>query len=61
MQDTANTHLIMPVIGLTCASCVNRLEKSLNRRAEVKQASVNLALETLDIMFDSNTPIDTIP
>ncbi|TCS37122.1 heavy metal translocating P-type ATPase [Reinekea marinisedimentorum] len=49
-----SSHVIIPVNGLTCAACVNRLEKSLSKRPGVEQASVNLALETLDLRVDSN-------
>lgn len=36
--------------GMTCASCVFRIEKSLNKLEGVKEASVNLATETGKIM-----------
>jgi Cu+-exporting ATPase len=55
----ANAHIIIPVTGLTCASCVSRLEKALSKRPAVAKASVNLALETLDLtVSDSNALLD---
>ncbi|MBA2265042.1 MAG: heavy-metal-associated domain-containing protein, partial [Chloroflexi bacterium] len=35
--------LSLPVVGMTCASCVNRIERHLNRADGVATASVNLA------------------
>ena len=37
--------LQLPVTGMTCASCVNRVEKALRAVPGVTQASVNLATE----------------
>src|SRR5215208_2898484 len=34
-----------PITGMTCASCVNRVEKALKKTDGVLQASVNLASE----------------
>jgi Cu+-exporting ATPase len=41
-----------PVEGMTCASCVARVEKSLSRVAGVSRASVNLATNTATVMAD---------
>jgi P-type Cu+ transporter len=41
------------VTGMTCASCVRRIEKSLNRVPGVNEASVNLAAERARVVFDS--------
>ncbi len=45
--------LTMPVRGMTCASCVNRVEKALRKVDGVQQASVNLATEKATVVFDS--------
>src|SRR5476649_2383078 len=37
--------IVLPIEGMTCASCVNRIERFLNKTAGVVQASVNLATE----------------
>src|SRR6476620_11812520 len=38
--------------GMTCASCVGRVEKALNRMAGVAGAEVNLATEVATVRFD---------
>ena len=49
-QDPAE--LTLPVVGMTCASCVNRIERFLNRADGVAEASVNLATERAMVRFD---------
>lgn len=61
MSTEANTHVIVPVTGMTCASCVSRLEKAMSKRASVQRASVNLALETLDISVDDPKALAELP
>ncbi|ARK30712.1 heavy metal translocating P-type ATPase [Halalkalibacter krulwichiae] len=39
------------VSGMTCAACANRIEKKLNQLPGIKQANVNLALETASVQF----------
>jgi copper chaperone CopZ len=41
-----------PVTGMTCASCVRRIEKRLNRLDGIRQASVNLATEKATVVYD---------
>lgn len=41
----------LPIEGMTCASCVGRVEKALKAVPGVYQASVNLATERADITF----------
>ncbi|HYD58701.1 MAG TPA: heavy metal-associated domain-containing protein, partial [Burkholderiales bacterium] len=44
------THLIkLPIEGMTCASCVNRVEKALKKVPGVASAEVNLATETASV------------
>ena len=52
--ETPNTpsELSLPVVGMTCASCVNRIERFLNRAEGVADASVNLATERATVRFD---------
>src|SRR5688572_23661782 len=40
------------VTGMTCASCVRRIEKALSRVEGVSEASVNLATEKAHVVFD---------
>jgi Cu+-exporting ATPase len=42
----------MPVEGMTCASCVNRVERYLRKTDGVVEASVNLATEQASVRFD---------
>ena len=41
-----------PVEGMTCASCVNRIERYLRKVDGVVEANVNLATETAAVRFD---------
>ncbi len=42
----------LPITGMTCASCVNRIERFVNRVDGVAEASVNLATEQARVAFD---------
>ena len=49
LQDsTPSREIHLPVAGMTCASCVARVEKALRRVPGVAAANVNLATETQD-------------
>ena len=50
-QKTIQT-LTLPVEGMTCASCVVRVEKALKKVEGVQTASVNLASENVTLSFD---------
>ena len=39
----------LPLLGMTCASCVSRVEKALAKVPGVQEASVNLATETATV------------
>jgi len=41
----------LPIEGMTCASCVNRIERFLNRTPGVEEATVNLATEMATIRY----------
>jgi P-type Cu+ transporter len=41
----------LPITGMTCASCVNRVEKALKKTDGVLQASVNLATERATVTY----------
>ena len=47
----AITHTRIDVSGMTCAACVGRVERTLNKIAGVQSASVNLATETAQIEY----------
>ena len=51
--DGPRIHTVtLPVEGMTCASCVARVEKTLLRVPGVERAAVNLATERATIAFD---------
>ena len=45
-------HLELPITGMTCASCANRIERGLNKLDGVS-ASVNYATERASVDFDA--------
>jgi P-type Cu+ transporter len=49
--NPAEEHVQLPIVGMTCASCVNRVEHALNRLPGVT-ATVNLAQEQADTRFN---------
>src|SRR5215467_6825676 len=53
------TEVTFPVTGMTCASCVRRIEKALGKVDGVSAASVNLATEQAHVVFDPDrTSVD---
>ncbi|MDX3905085.1 MAG: heavy metal translocating P-type ATPase [Pigmentiphaga sp.] len=44
----------LPVQGMTCASCVGRVERALGAVPGVRRASVNLATETAEVQADAS-------
>jgi P-type Cu+ transporter len=51
-QTETNAELSLPIVGMTCASCVNRVERFLNKADGVAVASVNLATERATVHYD---------
>jgi Cu+-exporting ATPase len=54
MSTGARARLELPIGGMTCASCANRVEQRLNELDGV-EASVNYATETAAVDFDAAT------
>jgi Cu+-exporting ATPase len=54
------TDLSFPVGGMTCASCVARVEKALQSVPGVISASVNLATEKANVRGDASLRIETL-
>jgi P-type Cu+ transporter len=50
--EKSTTDVTFPVTGMTCASCVRRIEKALGRVDGVSEANVNLATETAHVVFN---------
>ncbi len=44
----------LPITGMTCAACANRIEKQLKKQAGVEYASVNFATARATVNYDPN-------
>lgn len=49
--DTAPLRVLLPIGGMTCASCVHHVEKALSRVEGVLEASANLATERASVLY----------
>jgi copper chaperone CopZ len=49
---SAPSHVTIDIVGMTCVSCVRRVEKALSRVEGVQIAEVNLATETATVAID---------
>jgi copper ion binding protein len=54
------TDVKLPIEGMTCASCVLRVEKALTGLPGVRSASVNLATERASVRVAAGTPADVL-
>ena len=52
MTNTKTTTATFPVMGMSCAACANRVDKTLNQQAGVSQAQVNYAAATATVEYD---------
>jgi Cu+-exporting ATPase len=52
LEERRRGEVEIPVTGMTCASCVRRVEKALGKVEGVEGASVNLATEKARVSFD---------
>ena len=61
-SSSASVEVSLPVTGMTCASCVNRIERFLDKTPGVETASVNLATEVATIRYlpDVASPDDLV-
>jgi P-type Cu+ transporter len=50
-EPAAAVEIDLPIAGMTCASCVNRIERFLRKSEGVEAASVNLATEVATIRY----------
>lgn len=52
-DDTmANKRLTVDVVGMTCAACSARIEKSLSKLEGIDKANVNLSTNKATVTFD---------
>jgi Cu+-exporting ATPase len=54
MATPTTDHVELPITGMTCASCANRIERKLNKLDGVT-ATVNYATEKATVEFDGST------
>lgn len=59
-DHTVSARHSFPVEGMTCASCVRRVEKAIAKVPGVNSATVNLATESADVALDENVDPDAI-
>ena len=52
-DKSLQTHTIS-IMGMSCASCVGKIEKALRRKEGVKKATINFATGRAMVEFDSN-------
>lgn len=50
--ETEAERLDLPVTGMTCAACANRIERVLNRQPGIQQANVNFATSRATVAYD---------
>ena len=56
IPQSKNQKISVPIEGMTCASCVARVEKSISKIDGVKNVSVNLATEKgTSFLYESQT------
>lgn len=53
-ESRNNLSIILPIEGMSCASCVARIEKAIKKISGVKTVTVNLAMERADIEADAS-------
>ena len=56
----AKQQVTLPVQGMTCASCVNHVQKALSGVEGVSDVNVNLATEKASLWFDAGVPTATL-
>ncbi|MGH2618724.1 MAG: cation transporter, partial [Thermomicrobiales bacterium] len=49
--NTRPHEVAIPVTGMTCASCVNRVEKAIGKIPGVENVAVNLATERASVRY----------
>jgi Cu+-exporting ATPase len=52
VAPSAQREISLPITGMTCASCVRRVERTIGKVAGVGEASVNLASERATVSYD---------
>lgn len=50
--DVTKQRQTYPVLGMTCAACVRKIEKVLEKTKGIEDVSVNFASESLSLAYD---------
>src|SRR5690606_13718920 len=59
--ETLREKIDLPITGMTCAACANRIEKTLAKQPGVDSASVNFATEHATVSFDpASTNVESL-
>ena len=58
--ETASSTETIPISGMTCASCVLRVERAIAQVPGVTDASVNLATETAEVTYDAGSQREAV-
>jgi len=53
-KDDSIREAIIPISGMTCASCANAIEKAIKKLSGIEEASVNFATEKAKVVYDSS-------
>lgn len=59
-MSTQDNALTLEISGMTCASCVRRVERALSKVEGVETASVNFAAETARVTLATDVPVDRL-
>ncbi len=54
LNPMATTEITVPITGISCANCVNTIERDLRRLEGISEVAVNLATERARIAFDKS-------
>jgi Cu+-exporting ATPase len=52
--------VVLDISGMTCASCVRRVERALGKVGGVEAATVNFAAETAHVTLEDEVPVETL-
>lgn len=53
VEKSKQNHVVIPIGGMTCAVCAQRVEKALAKMEGISKVSVNLATEKASVEYDS--------
>jgi Cu+-exporting ATPase len=55
IEDSKLNHVAIPIGGMTCAACAQRIEKAIAKLEGIQKVSVNLATEKATVEYDPQT------